>query len=128
MLPSCPVVLVTSTTGFQGGGVVREFLIKAKSTVPPTLVHIHAYVRDPASAAAQALVSLDPNAIKLFQGDFDDVAALARAAQGTTATFINVKPIFTDTGGESRHAHNILNAALDTSIKYIIYLAVNHTD
>ncbi|KAK5056003.1 hypothetical protein LTR84_012554 [Exophiala bonariae] len=128
MPSSSPVVLVTGATGTQGGGVVRELLKRAKSTTPPTSLTIHAYVRDPTSAASKALVDLDSTAVKLFQGDFDDLDALTKAANGATATFINVTPIFTDLEAESRHGHKILQASLAAGVKHVIYSAVNRAD
>lgn len=124
-----PIVLVTGATGIQGGGVVRELLIKAKSTSPPTPLTIRAFVRDPTSAAAQSLVALDPETVQLFQGDFDNLDALTKAAQGgVAATFINVTPVFTDLEAESRYGHNILKASLAAGVKHIIYSAVNRAD
>lgn len=128
MSSSSPVVLVTGATGIQGGGVIRELLSLAKSTSPPTPLAIHAYVRDPTSAASQSLVALDPKAVTLFQGDFDDLEALTKAAQGATATFINVTPVFTDLEAESRFGHNILKASLAAGVKHVIYSAVNRAD
>lgn len=127
-MPSSSVVLVTGATGTQGGGVVRELLKLAKSTTPPTPLVIHAYVRDPLSTASQALVELDPVVVKLFQGDFDDLDALTKAANGATATFINVTPVFTDLEAESRHGHKILQASLAAGVKHIIYSSVNRAD
>jgi uncharacterized protein YbjT (DUF2867 family) len=128
MPSSPPVVLVTGATGTQGGGVVRELLSLAKSTSPPTPLTIRAFVRDPTSAASQALVALDPKAVTLFQGNFDNPEALAKAAEGATATFINVTPVFTDLEAESRHGHNILKASLAAGVKHAIYSAVNRAD
>ncbi|KEF59296.1 uncharacterized protein A1O9_04140 [Exophiala aquamarina CBS 119918] len=126
----CPsaIVLVTGATGIQGGGVVRELLIKAKSVNPPTPLTIRAFVRDPTSASAQSLVALDPETVQLFQGDFDDLEALTAASQGATATFVNVSPVFTDLEAESRHGHNILKTSLAAGVKHIIYSAVNRAD
>ncbi|KAJ9616505.1 hypothetical protein H2200_000224 [Cladophialophora chaetospira] len=123
-----PVILVTGATGTQGGGVVRELLKVSHSTNPPTPIIIHAFVRDPSSAASQALLALDPKAVKLFQGDFDDISSLTKAAEGATATFITVQPVFTDLEAESRHGRNILIASLSAGVRHVIYSAVSGID
>ena len=60
-----PTIFVVSATGTQGGAVAR-LAIKNQWTV-------HATTRDPNSAAAQMLASLN---VKITRGDWDDEAAL----------------------------------------------------
>ena len=66
--------------------------------------------------------------VKLFRGSFDDVDSIKAAAASTTAAFINVSPSLdpSDSGAESRHAANILDALKATpTIKRVVYTSVN---
>ncbi|EXJ81047.1 hypothetical protein A1O3_07335 [Capronia epimyces CBS 606.96] len=117
-------ILVTGATGTQGGHVIRELLSASKSIGSGFTVTIHAFVRDQASQASQALLALDPQTVKLFQGDFEDSDSLSRAAESCTSTFLNVTPSFTDPEAERRHARNILTASLSAGVKHIILASV----
>lgn len=117
-------VLVTGATGTQGGHVIKELLAASKSIGSGFALKIHAFVRDQTSKASQDVLALDPTAIKLFQGIFDDADSLARAAESCTHTFLNVTPSFTDPEAERRHAHNILSASLSAGVKHVILASV----
>lgn len=93
--------LVTSATGHQGGSVVRELLARN--------LKVHAYVRDPTSAAALKVQSLGAT---LFKGEFDDDAAIAAAIKGCTGVFLNTFPGFLDPNTEGKHAQKFIDAAL----------------
>lgn len=126
--PSHPrrvTVFVTGATGTQGTQVIKELLLLASNQPTTHQLTIHALVRDPNSAASKALVSLDSGKVRLFQGDFDDVAALARGAASCTTTFLNVSPSFTDPGAERRHASNILSASLSAGVRHVILSSTN---
>ncbi|WP_255326064.1 MULTISPECIES: NmrA family NAD(P)-binding protein [Sphingobium] len=69
-------VLVTGATGGQGGSAARHALGAGMS--------VRALVRDPDSAAAQALSAAGAQIVK---GSFDDKAALAAAMDGVRAIF-----------------------------------------
>lgn len=95
--------LITSATGAQGGSTARELLAQGHK--------IHALVRDPSSPAPLALQSLG---VKLFKGDFYDLAAIAAAMQGVSGVFLNTFPSFSDPNGEVQQAKNIVSAAKDS--------------
>ncbi|KAK5311448.1 hypothetical protein LTR70_008778 [Exophiala xenobiotica] len=106
-------MLITGATGAQGGAVIKGLLAGSP-------VIIHALVRDPTSTASQRL-SQTSN-IKLFKGDFDDIAAIKAAAMLCTSAFLNVTPVFTDPAGEARHARNLIEACASIStLKRIVF-------
>lgn len=107
---SQPTIFVIGATGAQGGSVARAALRNK--------VAVHALVRDPNSAASQALKS---QGASLFEGDWDNIPALEAAAAGCTGVFLNVYPQFDDVGGEARHARNIIAASKRAGVKQVVY-------
>ena len=106
-------IFVAGATGLQGGAVVCRLISNSNSK-------IHALVRDPTSQASQALQALSSN-IKLFTGNFDDLASISAATTSCTAAFLNVTPVFTDPSGEARHAQNLVTACTDSKVNRVIY-------
>jgi uncharacterized protein YbjT (DUF2867 family) len=76
---SLPTIFVIGATGAQGGAVARALLSSKKYTV-------NALIRDPDSEAAKALTTQGASLIK---GDWDDVAAIEKAASGCAGLFLN---------------------------------------
>lgn len=114
------VVFVSGGTGTQGTATVRALLRLANSTHP---ISVHALVRDPASPKAQALARLSP-AVKLFQGDNDNLDAIAAAAESCTACFFILLTEWghTDSTAERRQADNILSVLSSVkSMRRIVY-------
>jgi uncharacterized protein YbjT (DUF2867 family) len=68
------VVLVTGATGRQGGAVVRHML--------PNGWKLRALTRRPEAHEAQ---SLERQGVQVVQGDLEDPASIARAAEGVYA-------------------------------------------
>jgi uncharacterized protein YbjT (DUF2867 family) len=110
-------IFVIGATGAQGGAVARALLRNNYA--------VNALVRDPASAASQALKS---QGASLFQGDWDNIPALEAAAAGCTGLFLNVYPRFEDFGAEVRHANNILTASKGAGIKQVVYASAIGVD
>ncbi|MFC7535207.1 NmrA family NAD(P)-binding protein [Actinoplanes sp. GCM10030250] len=111
-------VLVTGATGMQGGAAVKALL---RAGHPVT-----AFVRNPSSAAAQALAG---QGVALATGDLDDVAALEAAGTGHDAVF-SVQPAGVDPadpGAEQRQARNIATAAKRAGVTQIIHTSVSST-
>jgi uncharacterized protein YbjT (DUF2867 family) len=110
--------LVTGATGMQGGAVVQS-LLRGGHTVT-------AFVRNPDSAAAQALTR---QGVTLATGDLDDLASLESASAGHDIVFSvqlpGVDPA--DSGSESRMARNIAIAAKRAGISQIIHTSVSAT-
>ncbi|MDP9798670.1 uncharacterized protein YbjT (DUF2867 family) [Catenuloplanes nepalensis] len=86
-------VLITGATGMQGGAAVQALL---RAGHPVT-----AFVRDPSSAAAQALAG---HGVALAAGDLDDAASLEAASAGHDAVFSMQMPGVdpADPGAEQR--------------------------
>ncbi len=111
-------VLVTGATGMQGGAVAHALL---RAGHPVT-----AFVRNPSSAAAQALAG---KGAVLATGDLEDVASLQAAGVGHEAVFsvqlAGVDPA--DPGAEVRQAGNIVTAAQGAGITHIVHTSVSAT-
>ncbi|GIE90899.1 NmrA/HSCARG family protein [Actinoplanes regularis] len=111
-------VLVTGATGMQGGAAVQALLRAGHS--------VTAFVRNPSSAAAQALAD---QGVALATGDLDDAASLEAASAGHDAVFSvqlpGVDPA--DPGAEQRKARNIATAAKRAGVTQIIHTSVSAT-
>ncbi|EFC84953.1 NmrA family NAD(P)-binding protein [Parafrankia sp. EUN1f] len=111
-------VLVTGATGMQGGAAVKALL---RAGHPVT-----AFVRDPSSAAAQALAV---RGVALATGNLNDAASLEAASAGHDAVFsvqlAGVDPA--DPGAEQRQARNIATAAKRAGVTQIIHTSVSAT-
>ena len=105
-----PTIFVVSATGTQGGAVAR-LAIKNQWTV-------HATTRDPNSAAAQMLASLN---VKITRGDWDDEAALREGMAGCNFLFLNTFPDFVDKTHERRQAQRILRITKEAGIAHVVY-------
>lgn len=74
--PTTSPILVMGATGKQGGSVVRALLKAGRS--------VRAFVRDPASPAAQALAA---EGVDIVKGEFTDTASLDAALKGVDGVF-----------------------------------------
>lgn len=117
-VPQEDIILVAGGTGTQGSATIHALLRLSSSTNP---IAIHALVRDPDSANAQALAKLSPS-VKLFKGDYDSPAAITAAANSCTACFFVLLTGWTDPFAERRHAENMLSVLASTpTIKRVVY-------
>nr|WP_281248325.1 NmrA family NAD(P)-binding protein [Cryptosporangium aurantiacum] len=111
-------MLVTGATGMQGGAVVQALLRGGHS--------VTAFVRNPESAAAQALAR---QGVALATGNLEDLASLEAASAGHDVVFsvqlAGVDPA--DPGAEQRQAGNIATAAKRAGIRQIIHTSVSGT-
>ena len=110
--------LVTGATGHQGGAVARE-LLKRNAIV-------HALVRDAGSEGSKALKE---EGVVLFEGDFENIAAIEHATFGVTGVFLN--PILhpTDPIAERRGAANVIQAAKKSkAVKTVVVSTSFKTD
>lgn len=106
-------ILVSGSTGNQGGAVARELLGSGH--------HVRALSRNPGSDAAQALAGLGAEVVS---GDFDDDASLRRAADGVDAVFVMGTPFGTDPRTETRQSIGLIDAADGQGVPHIVYTSV----
>lgn len=95
-----PTILITGTTGQQGGATARHILARD--------LRAHDLVRVRSDAAA---LDLHCRGAVLVEGNFDQPAQLRSACQSITAVLLNVSPSFRGDGAELRHATNVIQAA-----------------
>ncbi|MFC8531761.1 NmrA family NAD(P)-binding protein [Nocardia sp. NPDC057227] len=111
-------VLITGATGMQGGAAIKALLRAGHS--------VTGFVRDPASAPAEALAA---QGVALATGNLEDPASLEAAAAGHDAVFSvqlpGVDPA--DPGAEQRQARNIATAAKRAGVTQIIHTSVSGT-
>ncbi|MFC4534967.1 NmrA family NAD(P)-binding protein [Sphaerisporangium dianthi] len=106
-------VLVTGATGLQGGAVVARLLEHGHEPV--------AYVRDPATPAADALAA---QGVRFAVGDLADREALTRAARGLDAIFGLTVPFGEDgAAGEIAQGRALADAARAVDA-HLIYSSV----
>ncbi len=107
-------VAVVGATGQQGGRVVDALLDAG--------VRVRALVRDPGSAAAQALRT---RGVELAVADQEDGDALARSLAGTAALFFMTTFEGPDgTAGEVRRGATIAEAAARADVPHVVYSSV----
>lgn len=110
-------VLVTGATGTHGGAVARGLL----SAGYP----VSALVRDPNSERASQLSTLG---IKLVAGDLDDPRSLVSAFRGPSALYAVTTPFGGGTGEEERQGQNIISAAEQAELPWLILASVAAAD
>jgi uncharacterized protein YbjT (DUF2867 family) len=106
---STKTVLVAGATG-RLGGLVDVLLARGHS--------VRAMTRDPGSAAGSALGAR--GAMPVY-GDFEDPAAIARAAVGTDTLFATGTAHRAGPEGELRHGRNVVDAAVAAGVPHLVY-------
>jgi uncharacterized protein YbjT (DUF2867 family) len=117
-VPADPApVLVTGSTGRQGGATARALLAAG--------VPVRALVRDPGSTRAKAVEALGA---ELVQGDLLDRDSISRAAQGVRAVFSVQMPAFTGDGfdfaGEVVQGTNLVEVAKAAGVAQFVHTSV----
>jgi len=107
------VVLVTGATGRQGGAVVRHMLPKAWK--------LRALTRRPEAHEAQSLAR---QGVQVVQGDLEEPASIARAAEGVYGVY-SVQD-FWSVGAkrEVRQGKNLADAAKQAGVQQFVYSSV----
>jgi uncharacterized protein YbjT (DUF2867 family) len=110
-------VLVTGSTGKQGGHLVRELLARGHS--------VRAVTRKPESPAAAALAE---RGVTIVKGNFDDQGSLERAVSGVDSVFAMSTPYESGVKTETREGINILRAASAVGVTHFVYSSVAGAD
>ncbi|MFE2596629.1 NmrA family NAD(P)-binding protein [Streptomyces sp. NPDC059396] len=116
-------VLVTGSTGRQGGATARALLAAG--------IPVRALVRDPATDRAKAVEALGA---ELVTGDLDDRDSVRRAAEGARAVFSVQMPDMNGRAfeGELAQAVNLIEGARAAGVPQFVHTSVSgagqHTD
>ena len=107
------VVLVTGATGRQGGAVVRHML--------PRAWELRALTRRPEAHEAQSLAR---QGVQVVQGDLEEPASIARAAEGVYGIY-SVQD-FWSVGAkrEVQQGKNLADAAKQAGVQHFVYSSV----
>lgn len=112
--PNISPILVMGATGKQGGSVVRALLQAGRP--------VRAFVRDPASAAAQALKT---QGVDVVQGEFTDIASLDAALTGVDGVFsVQMGSHPGDPQSEIAAGKALVEAAHRAKVRVIVHTSV----
>ena len=106
-------VLITGATGRQGGAVVRHMLPKGWK--------LRALTRHPAGHEAQSLAS---QGVEVVQGDLEDPASIARAAEGVYGIYSVQDFWAVGAKREVQQGKNVAEAAKRANVKHVVYSSV----
>jgi uncharacterized protein YbjT (DUF2867 family) len=109
-----PNVLVTGSTGQQGGVVARALLSRGH--------RVRALTRKPNSDAARQLVSAGAD---LVTGDLGDAASVLKAASGVGTMFLMGNSNEAGTEEETRQGIIAAEAAKDAGVGHLVYSSVD---
>lgn len=121
-------ILVVGATGKQGGAVCRALL---ESPLLPYDFKIHALTRNPDSAAAKRLASLDAERIQLIQGDLNDPEAAFDAVQEQVwAVFLVTQPSHGKLAAdgvnvETKQGIDMVDAAIRRQVSHFVFSSVD---
>ena len=113
MTNSDKTVLVAGATGRQGGAVIRNMLPKGWK--------LRALTRSLSSYAAQ---DLKRQGVEVVQGDLEDPASLARAAQGVYGIYSVQDFWAVGAKREVQQGKNLADAAKKTGVQHLVYSSV----
>jgi len=117
-------ILVTGSTGKQGGAVVKALLAKP----PPYDFQILALTRKTTSSAAQALAT---NAkVTLVEGDLSDAASIFTKTGGVGSVYavfcVTLPSMKKNTENEeTKQGNSLIDAAIANDVKHFVYSSVD---
>lgn len=106
-------VLVTGATGRQGSAVVRHMLLKGWK--------LRALTRQPAGQQAESLAR---QGVEVIQGDLEDPASIARAAEGVYGVYSVQDFWAVGAKREVQQGKNVAAAAKKANVKHLVYSSV----
>lgn len=104
------IVVVTGSTGRQGGAVARSLLKDGWQ--------VRALTRKPDGPKAQALAK---SGAEVVQADMDDVRSLKAAFRGAYGIYSVQNPMLTNLETEVRQGKHVADAAKDANVKHLVY-------
>jgi uncharacterized protein YbjT (DUF2867 family) len=110
-------ILVTGSTGQQGGALARLLLQKKHK--------VYALTRNTQSSAAQDLSNKGANIVK---GDLDDSDSLEHAVKDVQSIFLMGTPFEDGTEGETRRGKVMADIAKDNKVEHLVYSSVANAD
>jgi uncharacterized protein YbjT (DUF2867 family) len=110
-------ILVTGSTGQQGGSVARALMEQGH--------HVRGLTRNTESRSAQALAA---EGASLVQGDMTDPASLAAALQDVDGVFVMGTPFEGGIDAEIAHGKTMVDAAADAGVAHVVYSSVASAD
>ena len=109
-------VVVTGSTGKQGGAVARGLLERGHK--------VRAVTRDPSSSEAKLLANAG---VTLVAASFEDRAALTKALEGASSLFAMTTPFGVGTEAETRQGVAAADAAKAAGV-HLVFTSVNSAD
>jgi len=106
-------VVVTGSTGKQGGAVARGLLERGHK--------VRAVTRDPNSSQAKSLAKAGAT---IVAASLDDTAAITKALEGATSLFAMTTPFGVGTDGETRQGIAAADAAKAAGV-HLVFTSVN---
>jgi uncharacterized protein YbjT (DUF2867 family) len=110
-------VLVTGSTGQQGGALARVLLDKGHQ--------VTGFVRKPDSPEAKELERLGA---RLAEGNLEEPSTIEAAAKGMDAVFIVATPFAAGMEAETRHGIAAAEAAKAAGVGHLVYSSVANAD
>lgn len=131
-------LLITGATGKQGGAVIDALLnLNAQSPGGIPKYTILAVTRNTSSEASQRLLRKDASAIKLVEGNLDDIAGLFDSARETlkltTSPSLQIHGVFSvqvslgpgvTVQGEITQGKSLIDGAIANGVKHFVYSSV----
>jgi uncharacterized protein YbjT (DUF2867 family) len=113
MMETGSVILVTGSTGQQGGAVARELLAAGHK--------VRAMTRKPDSESAAKLVALGAEVV---QGDLDEASSLQRAVKGAWGVFAVQNTWEAGVDGEEEQGKRIAEISREQGVQHFVYTSV----
>jgi uncharacterized protein YbjT (DUF2867 family) len=110
-------ILVTGSTGQQGGSLARLLLQKKHM--------VYALTRNTQSSAAQDLRNKGANIVK---GDLDDSDSLEHVVKDVQSVFLMGTPFEDGTEGETRRGKLMADIAKESKVEHLVYSSVASAD
>lgn len=113
-------ILVIGATGAIGTQVIKALLADEANQWK-----IHAFTRNPMSDRARALKQMNPERVRLVQGNNHDIASVKEALEDVQGVFCNTD--YRSSGiQETQEAKKIVEAAKWKNIEYLVFLSLDH--